>query len=76
MDSHNDSVLSRLDVVETGRRRRWSEGEKERIVLEGMAGPRLISVTARRYGIACSQLLAWRRRCSSSQALRLQDLSR
>lgn len=61
MDSHTDRVFSRLDVVETGRRRRWSEGEKERIVLESMAGPRLISATARRYGIARSQLLAWRR---------------
>ena len=61
MDSHTDSVLSRLDVVETGRRRRWSEGEKERIVLESMAGPRQISATARWHGIARSQLLAWRR---------------
>ena len=61
MDSHTDSVLNRLDVVETGRRRRWSEDEKERIVLESMAGPRLISATARRHGIARSQLLAWRR---------------
>ena len=61
MDSHTDSVLNRLDVVETGRRRRWSEGEKERIVLESMAGPRQISATARRHGIARSQLLAWRR---------------
>lgn len=31
MDSHTDSVLNRLDVVDTGRRRRWSDGEKERI---------------------------------------------
>lgn len=61
MDSHTDSVLSRLEMVETGRRRRWSEGEKERIVLESMAGPRQISATARRHGIARSQLLAWRR---------------
>jgi transposase len=61
MDSHTDSVLHRLDVVETGRRRRWSEGEKERIVLESMAAPRQISATARRHGIARSQLLAWRR---------------
>ncbi len=61
MDSHTDSVLNRLDVVETGRRRRWSEAEKERIVLESMAGPRQISATARRHGIARSQLLGWRR---------------
>lgn len=64
MNGHTDSVLSRLDVVETGRRRRWSEGEKERIVLESMAGPRLISATARRHGIARSQLRAWRRALS------------
>jgi transposase len=61
MDSHTHSFLNRLEVVETGRRRRWSEGEKERIVLESMAGPRQISATARRHGIARSQLLAWRR---------------
>ncbi|MBQ1562135.1 MULTISPECIES: transposase [Alphaproteobacteria] len=53
--------MNRLDVVDTGRRRRWSDGEKERIVLESMAGPRQISATARRHGIARSQLLAWRR---------------
>ncbi|MBX9912156.1 MAG: IS66 family insertion sequence hypothetical protein [Beijerinckiaceae bacterium] len=61
MNSHTDSVLNRLDVVDTGRRRRWSDGEKERIVLESMVGPRQISATARRHGIARSQLLAWRR---------------
>lgn len=59
MDSHTDSVLNRLDMVDTGRRRCWSEGEKERIVLESMAGPRQISATAQRHGIARSQLLAW-----------------
>ena len=48
MDSHTDSVLNRLDVVDTGRRRRWSDGEKKRIVLESMAGPRQISATAHR----------------------------
>jgi transposase len=68
MDSHTDSVLDRLEVVETGRRRRWSEGEKERIVLESMAGPRQISATARRHGIARSQLLAWRRSMLSEAA--------
>lgn len=61
MGSHTHSVLGRLDVVETGRRRRWSEDEKERIVLESMSGQRQISATARRHGIARSQLLAWRR---------------
>lgn len=50
-----------LNVVELGRRRRWSEDEKLRIVLESLEGPRLVSPTARRYGISRSLLMAWRR---------------
>lgn len=34
MDRHTDSTFERLEIVETGRRRRWSEVAKERIVLE------------------------------------------
>jgi transposase len=35
MDSHKRSTqLERLEVVETGRRRRWSDDEKLRIVRE------------------------------------------
>lgn len=61
MDSHTHSGIGRLEIVETGRRRRWSEDEKRRIVLESMSGPRLVSATARRHNVARSQLLAWRR---------------
>jgi transposase len=62
MDSHKDSAqVGRLEVVETGRRRRWSEDEKLKIVLESLEAPRRISATARRYGIARSLLLQWRR---------------
>lgn len=61
MDSHTISALGRLEIVETGRRRRWSEDEKLRIVLESLAGPRLVSATARRHGISRSLLLNWRR---------------
>ena len=60
MDSHTHRAFGRLEVVETGRRRRWSEDEKVRIVLESLAGPRRLA-TARRHGISRSQLLAWRR---------------
>jgi transposase len=56
------SEVSRLEVVDTGRRRRWTEEEKLRIVSESLSGPRLVSSTARRYGIARSLLLSWRRR--------------
>jgi transposase len=53
--------VSRLEVVDTGRRRRWTEEEKLRIVMESLSGPRLGSATARRYGIARSLLATWRR---------------
>jgi len=61
MDSHTVGSLGRLEVVETGRRRRWSEDEKLKIVLESLAGSRLVSATARRHGISRSLLLTWRR---------------
>ena len=53
--------VSRLEVVDSGRRRRWTEEEKLRIVGESLSDPRQVSSTARRYGIARSLLLAWRR---------------
>jgi transposase len=47
--------------VETGRRRRWTEDEKLRIVAESLSGSRLVSSTARRHGISRSLLTTWRR---------------
>jgi transposase len=47
--------------VELGRRRRWSEDEKLKIVLESLQSPRQVSATARRYGVSRSLLLKWRR---------------
>jgi transposase len=62
MDGHKHSTqIERLDVVETGRRRRWSDEEKLRIVLESLETPRAISSTARRHGISRSLLMTWRR---------------
>jgi transposase len=62
MDGDKRSAqVERLEVVETGRRRRWSEGEKLKIVLESLQAPREVAATARRYGISRSLLLRWRR---------------
>jgi len=62
MDSDKRSAqVERLEVVDTGRRRRWSEDEKLKIVLESLQTPRQISATARRYGISRSLLIRWRR---------------
>jgi transposase len=60
MHSHTHSV-EKLAIVNTGRRRRWSDEEKLRIVTESLAGSRLVSATARRHGISPGQLFTWRR---------------
>jgi transposase len=62
MDSHKRSAqVERLEVVETGRRRRWTEDEKLKIVLESLRAPRQVAATARQYGISRSLLIHWRR---------------
>lgn len=62
MDGHKHSTkVERLEVIETGRRRRWSDDEKLRIVMESLQTPRAISSTARRHGISRSLLVRWRR---------------
>jgi transposase len=53
--------ISRLEIVDTGRRRRWSGEEKLRIVEESFSGPRLACATARRHGISNQLLFAWRK---------------
>jgi transposase len=50
-----------MEVVDTGRRRRWSDAEKLRIVEESYRGHRQVSATARRHGMSTSQLYRWRR---------------
>ncbi len=62
MASHTHyAQVDRLEVVDTGRRRRWSTEEKLRIVTESFSGPRLASTIARRHGISPSLLFTWRR---------------
>jgi transposase len=62
MDDLTDTGhISRLEIVDTGRRRRWSDAEKLRIVEESFSGPRLASATARRHGISNQLLFAWRK---------------
>ena len=53
--------VERLEVVDMGRRRRWSEDEKLKIVLESLHAPRQVAATARRYGVSRSLLLRWPR---------------
>src|SRR5258708_1423818 len=62
MDNLTDSrLISRLEVIDTGRRRRWADAAKLRIVEESLAGPRLVSATARRHRISNQLLFSWRK---------------
>lgn len=62
MDDLTDTRhISRLEIVDTGRRRRWSDAEKLRIVEESFSAPRLASATARRHRISNQLLFAWRK---------------
>ncbi len=54
-------VVRRLEVVDTGRRRRWSAEAKARIVAESFLGEASVCAVARRHGIAPSHLFAWRK---------------
>jgi transposase len=62
MDGLTDTCpISRLEIVDTGRRRRWSDEAKVRIVEESLSGPGLASATARRHGISNQLLFSWRK---------------
>jgi transposase len=53
--------VTRLEVISTGARRRWTLAEKLRIVAASHDGRRQVSATARRHGLSASQLFTWRR---------------
>ena len=55
------SQVEVLSVTDTGRRRRWTDAEKLRIVEESFAAPRVAAATARRHQISRSLLTRWRR---------------
>ena len=62
MGAHMDRPqVMTLDVVDTGRRRRWTDAEKQRIIEESFAAPRQVAATARRHGMSRSLLTTWRR---------------
>ncbi len=62
MTSDKDSFqVQRLEVANTGHRRRWSLDEKLRIVGEIFQGLRHVSATARRHDISPSLLFSWRK---------------
>ena len=54
--------MRRLEVITgTGRRRRFSDDDKTRIVEETLAPGAVVSEVARRHGLSPQQLFGWRR---------------
>jgi transposase len=64
MDRHKDSFgtpVSRLAIVDTGRRRHFKDDAKLQILEEGFYGDgRQVSATAVKHGVSRSQLYRWR----------------
>jgi transposase len=56
------TAVRRLEVITgTGRRRRWSEDDKVRVIEETLAPGAIVSHVARRHGLTPQQLFTWRR---------------
>ena len=63
MDAHEDTPrIQVLSVSDTGRRRRWTDDEKVRIVEESHRDGVTLAEVARRHKISRSQLYDWRYR--------------
>lgn len=63
MDADEDSPrIQVLSVSDTGRRRRWSDDEKIRIVEESFGDCVTVAEVARRHDVSRSQLYEWRYR--------------
>ena len=57
----NGNGFRRLEVITgIGRRRRWTDEDKARIVAESLDPATTASAVARRHGLHVSQLFAWR----------------
>jgi transposase len=64
--STSDDGFRRLEVITgVGRRRRWSDEDKARIVAESLDPRTSASAVARRYGLHPSQLFVWRQRLAA-----------
>jgi transposase len=68
-DSTKADGFRRFEVITgVGRRRRWSDEEKARIVAESLDPTTTASAVARRHGLHVSQLFTWRQQLAASAA--------
>jgi transposase len=75
MRTHSSTPSTKADsfrrfevITGVGRRRRWTEEEKARIVAESLDPATTASAVARRYGLHVSQLFTWRQQLAASAA--------
>jgi transposase len=72
MRTHNSTTSTKADgfrrlevITGVGRRRRWSDEDKARIVAESLDPATTSSAVARRYGLHASQLFTWRQQLAA-----------
>src|SRR4051812_26001812 len=72
MRTHSTTTSTKADsfrrievITGVGRRRRWSEEDKARIVAESLDPATTSSAVARRYGLHASQLFVWRQQLAA-----------
>jgi transposase len=64
------TTVRRLEVITgTGKRRRFSEDDKARVVEETLAPGAVISEVARRHGLSPQQVFTWRRQAKQVAAV-------
>ena len=75
MSNHSSTTSTKADsfrrfevITGVGRRRRWTDEEKARIVAESLDPATTSSAVARRYGLHASQLFVWRQQLAASMA--------
>ena len=67
--------VRRLEVFTgAGRRRKWSSGDKARIVAEIVASGDSVCAVARRHGLTPQQLFGWRRHLREAAASEAEEL--
>jgi transposase len=76
-DSGGDDAVTSVRRIElitgTGRRRRWSDDDKARIVVESLRPGANVSEVARRHGLSPQQLFGWRREARARIAEQADD---
>lgn len=76
MDTEHSAItepVRRLEIFTgVGRRRKWSDDDKARIVAEIVASGDSVCAVARRHGLSPQQLFGWRRQLRESAAGHLE----